>query len=243
MVEIYDKKEKMFLIDREDLLLKLILKSNIKSTTYSQLSNEMKDLGHEEYGWQTARVDLKKLGIIKWTNRNKKPIVIYIDLIKAQKRADERNIHKKHHQFDKNLIEDDLASYAYSDFVSMDDIKELNGYEFEYFLKILFQKMGYEVQTTKLAGDQGADLIIKRLNSKISIAVQAKNHVGKVTNRAVQEVVASITYYGANRGLVITNSFFTKSAIELAEVNNVDLIDGHKLERLLKEYPISKRNL
>ena len=103
--------------------------------------------------------------------------------------------------------------------------------------------MGYEAQTTKLAGDQGADLIIKRLNSKISIAVQAKNNVGKVTNRAVQEVVASITYYGANRGLVITNSFFTKSAIELAEVNNVDLIDGHKLERLLKEYPISKRNL
>ena len=64
----------------------------------------------------------------------------------------------------------------------------------------------------------------------------------KVSNKAVQEVVASIPYYGADRGLVVTNSF-TNSAIKLAEANDIDLIDRYKLERLIKEYPISESEL
>lgn len=59
-----------------------------------------------------------------------------------------------------------------------------------------------------------ADLVLKKFG-EITI-VQAKRYNNKVTNKAIQEVVASIKYYNAHKGAVITNNEFTDSAIELA---------------------------
>jgi len=47
--------------------------------------------------------------------------------------------------------------------------------------------------------------------------MQAKYYTNPVGNKAIQEVVAAIPFYGANKGMVATNSPFTKSAIALAE--------------------------
>ena len=55
----------------------------------------------------------------------------------------------------------------------------------------------------------------------------------KVTNSAVQEVVASLAYYTRNKGIVVTNSFFTQSAKELAKVNNVELWDRNDVINFL----------
>ena len=46
------------------------------------------------------------------------------------------------------------------------DFNKMDGYEFETFLKNLFEIMGYKVEHTKLSGDQGADLIIERFGEK-----------------------------------------------------------------------------
>ena len=47
-------------------------------------------------------------------------------------------------------------------------------------------------------------------------------------------MVAAIKYYNADSAIVITNSYFTKSAIKLAKVNNVELWDRDKLINLIK---------
>lgn len=120
-----------------------------------------------------------------------------------------------------------------SEFISMEKINSMDGYEFESFLSNLFQKMGYKVEQTKLSGDQGADLIISKFGERT--AVQAKRHKNQVSNTAVQEVVASIKYYNCDKGMVATTSLFTASAIELADANNVELIDGEKLESLINK--------
>jgi restriction system protein len=70
-------------------------------------------------------------------------------------------------------------------------------------------------------------LIAKR-NGK-TIVIQAKRYEGSVGNRAVQEVVGAIKFYGADEGCVITSGTFTSSAKALAQKNNVKLIDGHAL--------------
>ena len=62
--------------------------------------------------------------------------------------------------------------------LNLNDIDKLSGSEFETFLKILFEKMGYEADKTKGSGDQGADLIINKLGHKI--AVQAKRWMEKL---------------------------------------------------------------
>lgn len=121
-------------------------------------------------------------------------------------------------------------------YLSISEIDSLNGFEFELFLYHLFQKMGFKVKSTKLSGDQGADLIIVNYSDKI--VVQAKRYSGKVGNKAIQEVVASIAHYGANKGMVVTNSQFTRSAIELAESNKIQLIDRNELKSLIDRYPI-----
>ena len=94
--------------------------------------------------------------------------------------------------------------------------------------------MGFTAEATKLSGDQGADLIIEKFGKKI--AVQAKRYNGKVSNTAIQEVTASIAYYGANSGMVVTTGEFTVSAIELAMSNNIKLIGRQKLEELIQKY-------
>jgi len=120
-----------------------------------------------------------------------------------------------------------------------DDIQDINidnfsGYEFENFLVILYKKMGYKVTHTKLTGDQGADLIIERNGEKNII--QAKCYEGSVGNKAVQEATAAVRFYQAVGGIVVTNSTFTKSAIELAKSNKIKLIGREKLLSLIEEF-------
>ena len=40
--------------------------------------------------------------------------------------------------------------------------------------------------------------------------------------------------YNADKGIVVTNSTFTSSAVELAQANNIELIDGEKIEEFKK---------
>lgn len=127
------------------------------------------------------------------------------------------------------------------EFIGLKDIDNLTGFEFEEYLKLLFKKMGYKAKNTSLSHDQGADLIIERFGE--TIVVQAKRYTDKVGNKAVQEVVASIAHYQAQRGIVVTNNEFTDSAIKLAETNNVRLIDRYQLDNLINKYPILKSNL
>lgn len=115
------------------------------------------------------------------------------------------------------------------------DIRKIDimtGEEFEEYLKIHFQKQGYKVFLTPKTNDYGADLILLKNDEKI--VVQTKRYRNKVSNNAIQEVVGSIGYYNANKSMVITNSFFTKNALELAKANNVELWDRNKLIKIFK---------
>ena len=107
------------------------------------------------------------------------------------------------------------------------------GIEFEEYLKYIFEKKGYSVELTKATGDQGADLIITK--NDIKTVVQAKFYSNTVGNKAVQEVVSAIKYYNADSGMVVTNNYYTKSAIELANVNNIVLWDSDILNGKVNE--------
>ncbi len=117
------------------------------------------------------------------------------------------------------------------------DVDMLSGAEFEIFMKKLLDINGYtDTQITGQKGDQGGDILTYHNDEKIII--QAKNYSinRKVTNKAVQEVFGAIKYYNADKGLVVTNSFFTLSARELAKINNVILWDRRTIIELLKKY-------
>lgn len=74
----------------------------------------------------------------------------------------------------------------------------------------------------------GADVIAYKDNVKYVIQVKFYNN--PVSNKAVQEVVGAIGMYKADKGIVVTNSTFTSSAIELAKANDIELVDGEKID-------------
>jgi HJR/Mrr/RecB family endonuclease len=133
-------------------------------------------------------------------------------------------------------FENSLTGQASGNRITINDIDRINGYDFEHVLKELFEKMGYHVIHTTLSNDQGADLIVEKFNVKT--VIQAKNWQNNVTNSGIQEVVAAIKHYDAQKAMVISSSGFTQSARELARSNDVTLWDRSILAAMLDENPI-----
>jgi Restriction endonuclease len=113
------------------------------------------------------------------------------------------------------------------------DIDTMTGYEFEDFLITLFTELGYTVEQRKKSHEQGLDLLLLRYGEKT--AVQVKRYSKPVGNKAIQEVNAARMYYHCQKALVVTNSYFTASAKQLAERCNVELWDRKKLKELIKK--------
>ena len=134
------------------------------------------------------------------------------------------------HRFKEQLT----APVSIRKYYTIADTDLMTGRGFEEFLGNLLRRMGYDVQVTKVSGDQGIDIIANKLGEKVG--VQAKCYSGKVGNKAIQEVVAGLKYYDCTRGLVITNSYFTPAAIELAQVNNILLWNRDSLNQKINRY-------
>ncbi|HEU5115355.1 MAG TPA: restriction endonuclease, partial [Isosphaeraceae bacterium] len=108
----------------------------------------------------------------------------------------------------------------------------LTGVEFELFLATLLVKRGFTVETTKVSGDQGVDLVATK--NHFRIAIQAKGYPSStVGNKAVQEVFTGMIFYKCDAAVVITNSTFTKSAKELADQVGCILIEKTQIYDLM----------
>ena len=143
---------------------------------------------------------------------------------------------KKHSENEENEFEQSLLSpkqYNLQSDITIDDIDLLSGYEFEEFLSKLFNKLGYSSHLTPKSGDQGIDLVVEKNQRKYG--VQVKCFSSKVSNSAIQEVVAGIGHYNCDKGIVITNNYFTQSAIDLARTNSVILWDRDTLIKKMNE--------
>lgn len=122
--------------------------------------------------------------------------------------------------------------------VSIHDIDLMGGHDFEALIADLFTKMGYKAYVTTGSGDQGVDVIAEKNGKRYGI--QTKCYSGKVSNTAIQEVVGGLRYYKLEKGIVITNNYFTKSAKELAHSNNVILWDRDILKEKINSLGLVK---
>lgn len=115
----------------------------------------------------------------------------------------------------------------------MSKVDEMEGHEFEEYLKAHFEKLGYRCKNVGKNGhDYGVDLIISKAG--IKTAVQAKRYNNAVGIKAVQEIVSGMNYYDCDKAMVVTNSTFTSSAAQLAKKCNVELWDRNKCKKEFK---------
>ncbi len=122
--------------------------------------------------------------------------------------------------------------------VAYDSINSLSGIDFEKVCKRLLENMGFEVETTKASGDGGIDLIAHNYQPMVSgrYIIQCKRYTGSVGEPIIRDLYGVITSERANKGILITSGTFTKQAQTFAEDKPIELIDGIKLNFLLKKY-------
>lgn len=116
----------------------------------------------------------------------------------------------------------------------IDEIDHMDGLRFEKYLEVLFEKLGYKVERTQYVGDYGADLITTK--DGVRTVIQAKRYKSKVGIKAVQEAVAAKGKYKCTKAMAVTNSFYTRQAIELAWANNVELWNREHLIKALLSF-------
>jgi len=108
-----------------------------------------------------------------------------------------------------------------------------SGVEYEMFCSSILEKNGWKTFVTKGSGDQGVDIIAEK--NGIKVVIQCKKYLSNVGNKSVQEIYAGKKHYHANYAAVVTNSQFTKSAVELASTNDVLLLHHNDLIKLEKK--------
>ncbi|UKM63885.1 restriction endonuclease [Flavobacteriaceae bacterium GSB9] len=129
----------------------------------------------------------------------------------------------------------------------LDKLKENSFQYFENFVIQLLQKMGYgefredASQHTGKSGDDGVDGIISqdRLGLE-NVYIQAKRFTNNsVGSPEIRNFIGSLALQGVNKGVFLTTSRFSASAIQTAQDSKqqkIVLIDGKELTELAIEY-------
>lgn len=146
------------------------------------------------------------------------------------------------------LLEDAelLKSKQESTMIEMDtinsDVNTLSGIEFENVCKYLIEKMEFKVETTKASGDGGIDLVAYNEQPILSgkYIIQCKRYSGSVGEPIIRDLYGVVTSERANKGILMTTGYFTKSAIEFAEGKPIELMDGMAMNKLFVKYGLIK---
>ena len=114
------------------------------------------------------------------------------------------------------------------------DMDLMEGHEFEYYCADLLRRAGFlEVEVTRGSGDYGVDILAEL--GGVTYAVQCKRYDGPVGVKAVQEIYAGRDYYDRMVGVVMTNQYFTRPAVEVAQKLKILLWDRGYLESMQEE--------
>ena len=101
-------------------------------------------------------------------------------------------------------------------------VDTMAGLEFEKYVAKYLRNQGYKTNLTEKY-DLGIDIVAVR--GGIRYGVQVKRHKGVVGANAVRQAVTALNLYECDRAMVITNSYFSKTAIRLADSNDCILFD------------------
>ena len=114
-----------------------------------------------------------------------------------------------------------------------DSLYSIDPLRFEELVAEVFRDIGYEVKLSGGSGDRGIDFVLIEPDSQRTAVVQVKRRSphSKVSVNEIRELIGATILNGANKGIFVTTSAFTKSAYDLVEKSPVELelIDIEKL--------------
>lgn len=122
------------------------------------------------------------------------------------------------------------------DIISFVDIDSLSPEDFEYFIKDVFEKSGWnDAYITKVGkdfshGDGGVDIIAYKRKRKFGIEVKQRSINNIVGVKALNQAVTGAKLYNAEQVILVTNSYFSSEVIQRALTLGVELVDRDELQ-------------
>jgi restriction system protein len=106
---------------------------------------------------------------------------------------------------------------------------------FEEFVGELFEALGFEVEVIGGAGDEGADLRVRR--DGLRGIVQCKFSKGRavVGSPELQKFLGTIHHTASHKGFFVTTRTFSLAAERFVAEHPIELIDGPRLVELVRE--------
>lgn len=116
---------------------------------------------------------------------------------------------------------------------SLDELKRMNPFKFEKYVADLYKSMGYSVQQTKRTGDGGKDIIVQKNGQ--TYYIECKRYAKPISSSKMRDFVGACALGGKNvKGIYVTTSRFTSDAKSAARRKGIELIDGEKLTRMIR---------
>jgi restriction system protein len=148
-------------------------------------------------------------------------------LISVIRRRPHKNLHDDvRRELRKNLHDDVSAGKRH--------VADITWQEFELLIGEHFRRQGFKVQETGPGPDGGVDLVLMKSDEKY--LVQCKHYKAwKVGVKIVRELLGVMVGSGAAGGYVITSGEFTADAVKFSRENNIELINGSRLKKIMAE--------
>lgn len=117
-------------------------------------------------------------------------------------------------------------------------LNSLSGHDFEDLVEKLIRKMGFVTEERKKSADGGVDLKVVNENPilKGSYIIQCKRYLKPIGESVIRDLYGVVTSERANKGILITNSSFTRSSKMFASNKPIELIGGVQLQDLIEQY-------
>ena len=120
------------------------------------------------------------------------------------------------------------------------DFEKIDSRQFEDLVEQLIRKMGFITKERKRGPDGGIDILAinqEPIFQGIYI-IQCKRYSHPIGVGIIRDLYGVVHSKNANKGILITNSYFTIQAIKFAEGKQLELINGDKLRELLSQYEL-----
>lgn len=110
-----------------------------------------------------------------------------------------------------------------------------NPTEFEKYIAELYTKQNFKTKVTPKTNDGGKDIIMSKNRKKYVVEVKLYSYHNKVGREPIQKL-DSVAKNEKAKGIFITTSSFTDTAIKWAKQTNIELIDGLELTQMINRF-------
>ena len=119
---------------------------------------------------------------------------------------------------------------------ALQDMREMQPYDFEKYVAWIFEKMGYHAQVTQASGDHGLDVILKKDGKLYGVQCKRYAEGNNIGEPELRDFYGTLTASHMLAGFFVTTSDFTPPAYAWIKGKPITLINGERLIEMVGDF-------